>query len=78
MLRVFALFLFVYLLFESFSSSRFFLIENFVNSSPEVVLSSYVFGHSFLGDVYFSVKWVSIIYSIFDCKSKGFFPCQVG
>nr|BAV82643.1 cytochrome c oxidase subunit I [Ancylostoma duodenale] len=54
MISVFALFLFLYVLFESFFSYRLVLSDNFINSSPEYSLSSYVFGHSYQSEIYFS------------------------
>lgn len=54
LLRVFALFVFIFLLVESFYSYRTVLIDNFYNRSPEYSFSMYVFGHSYQSDVYFS------------------------
>ncbi|VDO23703.1 unnamed protein product [Heligmosomoides polygyrus] len=52
--RVFAIFLFLYVLVESIFSYRIILVDNFVNSRPEYRYSSYVFGHSYQADIYFS------------------------
>jgi heme/copper-type cytochrome/quinol oxidase subunit 1 len=52
-LSTFALFLFIYLLLESFLSYRLVLSDSFTNSSPESSYSNYVFGHSYLSEVYF-------------------------
>ena len=59
MLSTFALFLFVYLLLESFISYRLVLNDYFVNSSPEYSYSNHVFGHSYQSEIYFvtSYKW---------------------
>jgi cytochrome c oxidase subunit 1 len=54
-LRVFSLLLFVFLLLDSILKSVFFLLEEFVNSSPEGSLSFYVFSHRYQREVYF---WV--------------------
>lgn len=54
LLRVFALFVFIFLLLESYFSYRLILLDNFYNSRPEYRYSSYVFGHSYQCDVYFS------------------------
>nr|YP_009092396.1 cytochrome c oxidase subunit I [Aphelenchoides besseyi]AII79374.1 cytochrome c oxidase subunit I [Aphelenchoides besseyi] len=56
MLSVFSLFLFVYLLMDSFFNFRLFLLDNFVNNGPESSLSFYVFGHGYQSDIYFSVN----------------------
>lgn len=55
LLSVFSLLLFVYLLVESFLSSVFFLLDEFVNNGSEGSLSFYVFAHSYQREVYF---WV--------------------
>lgn len=69
MLRVFSLLLFVYLLFDSFYTFRLFVSEDFMNNGPEGVMGVYVFGHSYLGDMFFRVKWGFIILNMFDCRS---------
>lgn len=56
LIRIFALFLFVYILIESFVSFRKRLVDYFYNCSPEHVLSNYVFSHSYNSDVYLRVK----------------------
>lgn len=64
-LRVFALLLFVFLIFDSFFNSRLFIFEGFINTSPEVSFGSYVFGHRYQNEMFFSVKWVFIIFMYF-------------
>nr|BAV82628.1 cytochrome c oxidase subunit I [Angiostrongylus costaricensis] len=54
LLSVFALFMFIFLLLESFFSYRLVLMDNYYNSSPEYSYSSYVFGHSYQSEIYFS------------------------
>jgi heme/copper-type cytochrome/quinol oxidase subunit 1 len=54
-LSVFSLFLFVYLLLDSFLSMSFFLSEEFVNCSSEGSLSFFVFSHGYQEDILF---WV--------------------
>ena len=54
LLRVFALFMFIFLLVESLFSYRLVLVDNFSNRRPEYSYSRYVFGHSYQSDVYFS------------------------
>nr|YP_007183184.1 cytochrome c oxidase subunit I [Dictyocaulus viviparus]AFV32103.1 cytochrome c oxidase subunit I [Dictyocaulus viviparus] len=53
-ISVFGLFLFLFLLLESFYSYRVLLMDNFYNSSPEFSYSSYVFGHSYQSEMFFS------------------------
>jgi cytochrome c oxidase subunit 1 len=53
MLRVFALFLFVFLLLDSLLKSVFFLVEEFINRGPEGGFSFYVFSHSYQSEVFF-------------------------
>lgn len=65
MLRVFALLLFVFLLFDSLLSSRLFLFEGFINNSPEAAFGGYVFGHRYQGEMFFSVKWAFIMFPYF-------------
>lgn len=55
-LRVFSLFLFIYMLLESFNSFRIFIVDCNVNHRPERSLSSYVFSHSYQSELYFVVK----------------------
>lgn len=57
MLSTFALFLFIYLLLESFMSYRLVLNDYFVNSSPENSYSNYVFGHSYQSEIYFVTSY---------------------
>jgi heme/copper-type cytochrome/quinol oxidase subunit 1 len=52
-IRTFGLFLFIYVLLESFFSYRLVLNDYFVNRSPEYRLSGYVFGHSYQREIYF-------------------------
>nr|YP_009626833.1 cytochrome c oxidase subunit I [Cylicodontophorus bicoronatus] len=54
MISVFALFLFLYTLINSFGSSKVMMNDFFINSSPEYSMSSYVFGHSYQSEIYFS------------------------
>ena len=56
MVSVFALFLFLYVLIESFFSYRLVLNDSFINSRPEYRLSSYVFGHRYQREIYFSCR----------------------
>ena len=56
MISVFALFLFLYVLIESFFSYRLVLYDSFINSRPEYRLSSYVFGHRYQREIYFSCR----------------------
>ncbi|XGW32305.1 hypothetical protein V3C99_017110, partial [Haemonchus contortus] len=51
---VFALFMFLYVLIESFFRNRIVLIEKFINRRPEYSLRRYVFGHSYQSEIYFS------------------------
>lgn len=53
LLRVFALFMFIFLLLESFFRYRLVLSDNFYNRSPEYRNRVYVFGHRYQSDVYF-------------------------
>lgn len=53
-IRTFGLFLFIYVLLESFFSYRLVLRDYFVNRSPEYRISGYVFGHSYQSEIYFS------------------------
>jgi len=55
-LRVFALFLFLYTLLESFFVYRVLLIDYRINNGPEGILRGYIFGHSYQNEVYFSVS----------------------
>jgi heme/copper-type cytochrome/quinol oxidase subunit 1 len=57
LLRIFSLFLFVFLLFDSFFSFKFFFVDEFVNSGAEGVLSFFVFSHSYQRDIFF---WVNL------------------
>lgn len=54
MIRVFALFLFIYVLLESFVGHRLLLLDYYVNRSPEYRSSGYVFGHSYQSEVFYS------------------------
>lgn len=55
-LRVFSLFLFIYLMLDSIISFRVLLVDYSINSGPEGSLRSYVFGHSYQGEIYFRVS----------------------
>jgi len=59
-LSVFALFLFLYTLLESFTTFRVLLFDYGINNGPEGSLRSYVFGHSYQSEVYFSVSHKSL------------------
>ena len=52
-ISVFALFLFIYVLLESFVGHRIFLFDYYVNSGPEYSLSGYVFGHSYQSEIFY-------------------------
>lgn len=52
-IRTFALFLFIYVLMESFFRYRLVLNDNFVNRSPEYRIRGYVFGHRYQSEIYF-------------------------
>lgn len=54
MIRVFALFLFIYVLLESFIGHRLLLLDYYINSSPEYSARGYVFGHSYQSEVFYS------------------------
>jgi heme/copper-type cytochrome/quinol oxidase subunit 1 len=56
LLRLFSLFLFVFLVFDSFIKFRLFLVEEFVDCSPEGSFGVYVFRHGYLTDFCFWVK----------------------
>nr|YP_010489345.1 cytochrome c oxidase subunit I [Strongyloides cebus]UWK23990.1 cytochrome c oxidase subunit I [Strongyloides cebus] len=53
-LSMFSLFLFLFVLYDSFLSYRLLLLDYFMNNSPELVYL-YNFSHSFKSDVYFSI-----------------------
>lgn len=53
MIRVFALFLFIYVLLESFAGHRLLLLDFYVNSRPEYRISGYVFGHRYQSEVFY-------------------------
>lgn len=50
----FGLFLFIYLLLESFFMNRLVIVDYFSNSRPEYSLSNNVFGHRYQSEIYFS------------------------
>lgn len=52
-ISVFALFLFIYVLLESFVGHRIFLFDYYVNSGPEYSFSGYVFGHSYQSEIFY-------------------------
>ena len=52
-IRTFGLFLFIYVLIESFFSYRLVINDYFVNRSPEYSIRGYVFGHSYQAEIYF-------------------------
>ena len=53
-ISVFALFAFLFVLLESLFSYRVVVIDNFINRSPENSLRTYVFGHRYQSDIYFT------------------------
>ena len=53
-IRVFALFLFIYVLAESFISHRVLLFDYHNNSRPENSIRGYVFGHSYQSEIFYS------------------------
>jgi heme/copper-type cytochrome/quinol oxidase subunit 1 len=55
-ISVFSLLLFVFLILDSFLKSQLFLVEEFINSSPEGSLGFYIFRHSYQREIYFWVK----------------------
>lgn len=59
-ISVFALFLFLYTLLDSFITYRLLLFDYSINNGPERSLRSYVFGHSYQSEVYFSVSHSSL------------------
>lgn len=52
--RTFGLFVFLYVLFESFFRYRLVLRDYYINRRPEYCNSNYVCGHSYQRDIYFS------------------------
>lgn len=52
-IRTFGLFLFIYVLIESFFRYRLVLNDYFVNRRPEYRIRGYVFGHSYQSEIYF-------------------------
>ena len=52
-IRTFGLFLFIYVLLESFFRYRLVLNDFFVNRRPEYRLRGYVFGHRYQSEIYF-------------------------
>jgi cytochrome c oxidase subunit 1 len=59
-ISVFALFVFLYTLLESFISFRVLLFDYRINNGPESSLSNYIFGHSYQREIYFSVSHKSL------------------
>lgn len=55
LIRMFALFVFIYVLLESFMSFRLVLVDYFYRSSPEHSNGGYIFHHSFSEDVYLNI-----------------------
>lgn len=53
MVTVFALFLFIYALLESFIGHRILLCDYNVNSRPEYSSRGYVFGHSYQSEIFY-------------------------
>ena len=54
MISVFALFLFIYVLAESFIRHRLVLFDYYINRSPECSIRGYVFGHSYQSEIFYS------------------------
>ena len=54
MIRVFALFLFIFVLLESFMSHRLMLDDYFMNRRPEYRIRRYVFGHRYQSEIFYS------------------------
>ena len=59
-IRVFALFVFLYTLLESFISFRVLLFDYRINNGPERRLRNYIFGHRYQSEIYFSVSHKSL------------------
>ena len=53
-IRTAGLFLFIYVLLESFFSYRLVIRDYYSNRSPEYCIRNYVFGHSYQAEIYFS------------------------
>lgn len=60
LLRVFAIFLLIYVILDSFISFRVLIVDYNVNRSPEGSLRSFIFGHSYQSEVYFRVPHKSL------------------
>lgn len=60
LLRVFAIFLLIYVILDSFISFRVLIVDYNVNRSPESSLRSFVFGHRYQREVYFRVPHKSL------------------
>lgn len=60
LLRVFAIFLLIYVILDSFISFRVLIVDYNVNRSPEGSLRSFVFGHRYQREVYFRVPHKSL------------------
>ena len=56
LVRVFGLFMFIFMLLDSYYSYRVLLFDNYYNRSPEYSYRSYVFGHSYQSEVYLRVS----------------------
>jgi hypothetical protein len=59
-ISVFALFVFLYTLLESFMSFRVLLFDYSINNGPESSLRNYIFGHSYQSEIYFSFSHKSL------------------
>ena len=57
---VFALFLFLYTLIDSFGRRKVIISDQFINRSPEYRIRSYVFGHSYQSEIYFSCSVIKL------------------
>lgn len=60
MIRVFSLFLFLYVLLESFITFRILLQDYNINRGPEGSLRNYIFGHSYQREIFFSISYKSL------------------
>ena len=59
-IRVFALFLFLYTLINSFGRSKVIMNDFFINSRPEYRISRYVFGHRYQSEIYFRCSVIKL------------------
>lgn len=76
-ISIFALFLFIFVLLESFIGQRLLLTDYHINSRPEFSSRGYVFGHSYQSEIFYSSTilkfWVfSINFNIPNCRLDDF------